>query len=98
MGEKFAHQARKYLTRANHVLWLPSAASKTSPEYLIEIGLLINAFFVLKRVDWKKLNRSSKNNKFWAEIFMQVHYATEVNGLHGYHWVSSVAKCNCDAT
>ena len=38
----------------------------------------------LKSVDWKKLNKSSKNDKCCAEIFMQIYYATEVNSLSVY--------------
>ena len=64
-----------------HVLWALWTASKTSPEYFISIGLLNNAFFFLKPADWKTFNKSSKNNKCWAETFMQLHYATEINSF-----------------
>ena len=30
------------------------------------------------------VNKSSKNNKCWAEIFMQTYYATEVNSWSVY--------------
>ena len=47
------------------MLW---TASKSSPKDFMSIGLLLNTFFFLKRVDWKKSNKSSKNNKCLCKI------------------------------
>ena len=49
------------------------------------MGSLNNVVFFLKRDDREKLNKSKKDNKCSAEVFMQMDYfATEVNSLSVY--------------
>ena len=81
---KIEHKAQKVLTsdktRAVSVL----NSFKNLPEYSISVGLLIDAFPFVNRVDWKKSNKSRQNYIGCSDIVVQIRCATEVHSLCSY--------------
>ena len=61
--EEFTMKHETFQPVIKHVLWVLWTALKTSPEYLILIGLLNNAFFLFKMIWLKKKKVKQKQPK-----------------------------------